>query len=173
LLPHKGIHDLIEGLPPGLGLDVIGPEVDEGYTQALRGLAAGRDVRFRGAVAEAELATALEEALCLVLPSAHASRYHEWTPVPELLGQVLLEAMAAGVPTVCTRVTALPEVVEDGVTGFVVGAGRPAELRSAIEKLANDEGLAARMGTAGRRVVEERFSWDAVARRCMDAYARR
>ena len=44
----------------------------------------------------------------------------DYTNVPELLGQTLLEGMAAGLPAIVTRVASLPEVVEAGVTGLVV-----------------------------------------------------
>ena len=171
LLPHKGVHDLIGALPRELGLDLIGPEVDPNYAVELRRLADGRDVRFRGAVTDGALAATLQAALCLVLPSCHESAHHTWTPVPELLGQVLLEAMAAGIPTVCTRVTALPEVVQHGVTGIIVAPGSRDELRDAMLRLASSPLLARELGAAGRRLAVSRFSWDAVARHCLDVYA--
>ena len=57
-----------------------------------------------------------------------ATLYGDETQVPELLGQTLLEGMACGTPAVCTDVASMPEVVEDGVTGFVVPPNDPRAL---------------------------------------------
>ena len=70
----------------------------------------------------------------------------------------LLEAMSAGLPIVATRVGGIPEVLEDGVSGILVGPARPEELAGAIRRLANDRPAAAAMGTAARRRWSERFS---------------
>jgi glycosyltransferase involved in cell wall biosynthesis len=90
--------------------------------------------------------------------------------VPELLGQTLLEGMACGAPTVCTDVASLPEVVDHGVTGFVVPANNPAALGERLRWLADHPAEAARLGAAGRRRVLERFTWPAVVQRCLAAY---
>jgi glycosyltransferase involved in cell wall biosynthesis len=96
--------------------------------------------------------------------------YGGQTRVPELLGQTLLEGMACGAPAVCTAVASLPEVVEDGVSGFVVPPNDPAALRAALVRLRDDPAAAAAMGRAARRRVLDRFTWPAVVRRCLDAY---
>ena len=86
------------------------------------------------------------------------------TSLYEGLGLVLLEAMAAGVAVAATRVGAIPEVVVDGETGLLVEAGKPAKLAAAFQKL-SDSAVRCRMGEAGRRRVNERFTlqemWDA------------
>lgn len=71
-------------------------------------------------------------------------------------GNAALEAMGAGVPVVATRMSALPEVVEDGVTGILVEPDDRA-LARAIETLLDDEALRRRMGAAGRARVCQRF----------------
>jgi glycosyltransferase involved in cell wall biosynthesis len=70
----------------------------------------------------------------------------------------LMEAAACGVPTVATAVGGVPELVEDGVTGFLVPPGDTAALAAALQKLMLDFSLAARMGTSARRRAEARFS---------------
>lgn len=75
-----------------------------------------------------------------VLPSAN-----------EGMGRVLVEAMAAGVPVVATRVGGIPSVVADGECGLLVEPGDVAGLAGAIGKLLADPSLARRMGAAGRR----------------------
>lgn len=69
----------------------------------------------------------------------------------------VLEAMAAGVPVVSTRVGAIPEMVEDGVTGILVDPGDEAALAGALGALLADEGRRRAMGDAARRRVYERF----------------
>jgi glycosyltransferase involved in cell wall biosynthesis len=68
-------------------------------------------------------------------------------------------------------VRVLPEVVADGETGFLVEPGDVDGLRRRLELLLGDDGLAAEMGAAARQAVLDRFTWEACARRCLDAYA--
>ncbi|KMQ52620.1 glycosyl transferase family 1 [Chitinispirillum alkaliphilum] len=70
---------------------------------------------------------------------------------------VILEAMAAGVPVVATRVGGNPELVEDGRTGFLVPHSDPAAMAEAILKLTADSGKASRMGKEGRKVAFTKF----------------
>lgn len=70
----------------------------------------------------------------------------------------LLEAMAAGLPVISTTVNGIPEAVEHGATGLLVSPDDAAGLARAIERLAADPTLRARMGSAGRRRCEERFT---------------
>ncbi|MBW3555303.1 MAG: glycosyltransferase family 4 protein [Actinobacteria bacterium] len=69
----------------------------------------------------------------------------------------VLEAMAAGVPVVSTRVGAIPEMVQDGVSGILVDAGDQAGLVAALRALLGDEDRRQAMGDAARRRVLERF----------------
>ena len=83
----------------------------------------------------------------LVLPSAN-----EGTPVS------VIEALAGGRPVVATRVGGVPDVVRDGVDGFLVEPGDIDALAERLGRLAADPALAARMGEAGRARVLERYS---------------
>lgn len=76
----------------------------------------------------------------------------------EGLSNVLLESMAAGVPVVATRVGGNPEVVQDGVTGFLVPPGNPEALAHAIRQVLENPELASRFGCAGKQRVMEQFS---------------
>jgi glycosyltransferase involved in cell wall biosynthesis len=69
----------------------------------------------------------------------------------------VLEAMAAGLPVVATRVGGLPELVVEGETGLLVPAGDPEELAAAIARLLDDPDLRERFGSAGRARVETHF----------------
>ncbi len=81
---------------------------------------------------------------------------------------VVLEAWAAGVPVVATRVGGLPELIDDGQTGLLVDFGDEGALAHALEGLIADRPGARRLGEAGRDRVESRFS----LRRMADAYHR-
>ncbi len=84
--------------------------------------------------------------------------YTEGLPV------VVLEAFAARVPVVATAVGGTPEVVEDGLSGYLVPAGDPEALARRVGDVLRDEALRETMGRRGRRRVEEAFTFAAQAR---------
>jgi len=75
----------------------------------------------------------------------------------------LLEAMAAGVPPVVTEVGGMPEVVQDGVTGFIVPASNVAALADRISFLVGNSPLTAKMGIAARDRIHDRFTVERMA----------
>ena len=82
----------------------------------------------------------------------------------EALPVSILEAMAAGLPVVATRVGGVPEIVVDGETGLLVSAADPPALAAALQRLVDDPELRARLGFAGRQRAEERFRLDSFLR---------
>jgi glycosyltransferase involved in cell wall biosynthesis len=170
LLPHKGVADLIAAQPATVALDIVGPLNTTGAVESLKTQAAGKPITFHHAVTDAALVDMYRRALCLVLPSVYRTPDGRRTDVPELLGQTLLEAMACATPVICTRVASMPEIVEDGVSGFIVEPGDNAALRSRLEWLAAHPTEASAMGAAGRERVLARFQWRDVVERCLDAY---
>jgi glycosyltransferase involved in cell wall biosynthesis len=90
----------------------------------------------------------------------HALNVFAMPSIWEGFGLVLLEAMAAGVPIVASRVATIPEVVVDGATGLLVPAGDEVALAEALARLANDPPAAQRMGEAGRQRLRRHFSID-------------
>lgn len=94
---------------------------------------------------------------------AHPSRW-------EGFGLVLLEAMADRLPIVATRVSAIPEIVEDGVTGLLVPVNDETALANALVRLLADATLAQRMGRAGRERLEREFSLARMARETEEIY---
>jgi glycosyltransferase involved in cell wall biosynthesis len=79
--------------------------------------------------------------------------------------------MACEAPVVASGVGGILEVVQDGVTGFLVPPARPDELAEKIRRVLDDPVLGRRMGQAGRKRVEDHFSWDSVAERTEHTYA--
>lgn len=170
LLPHKGVADLIAALPDSVALDIVGPLNTTGAVETLKAQAAGKAIAFHHGVSDAALVEKYRHALCLVLPSVYRTPDGQHTDVPELLGQTLLEAMACATPVICTRVASMPEIVEDGVSGFIVEPGDRVTLGSRLEWLAAHPAEASAMGAAGRERVLARFQWPDVVQRCLDAY---
>jgi glycosyltransferase involved in cell wall biosynthesis len=172
LMPHKGVDDLVEALPEGMNLELIGRPYDDRFLARLHQSAAGKRVLFRSDCDDAEIVRAYRRATCVVLPSVYRDCYGGETKVPELLGQTLIEGMSCGTPAICTDVASMPEVVRDGVTGFVTPPNDPASLRTKLAWLRDRPAEARAMGEAGRRRVLEFFDWNAIARRCLDIYGK-
>jgi len=90
----------------------------------------------------------------------------------EPLGIVNLEAMACGTAVVASRIGGIPEVVDDGVTGFLVPLDDRFEegIAARVNELLADPDLAARFGEAGRKRAVEQFAWSAIAERTAELY---
>lgn len=148
---RKGIEELIEAgeaLPSDVLVDVFGPlefDVDESAFSDL-----GR-VRYRGVVAPERVHETLLSYDALVLPSYHPG---------EGYAGAVLEAFAAGLPVVCTRWRALPEIV-DSSSGILVEPRDAGSLFRAMKKLVDDPNLYAelRAGVLRRRVVFSDELW--------------
>lgn len=84
-------------------------------------------------------------------------------------GMVLLEAMACGLPVLCTENTGGPDLIENGREGFIVPVRRPDRIREGLERLYRDEELRRSMGQAAR-VKAERHSWEAYGEEAFRAY---
>ena len=177
LTPHKGVDRLLEALDATSELRVVGsaghdPEPPErDYPDLLRRLAAHRRVEFLGVVDDADLPALYCAAQVLALPSVEVTCYGRRIRVAELLGLAAIEAMASGTPVVASRLGGLPEVVEHGVTGFLVEPGNVAELRWRLDEVLGDPGLTKRLGENARERFLEMFTWQACAERCLAAYS--
>ena len=76
----------------------------------------------------------------------------------ELFGYVNAEAMASGKPLVGTRVGGIPEIIDDGKSGFLVPRRDTQAMAARILDLLRDEDLRRRMGEAGRRIAIQKFN---------------
>jgi glycosyltransferase involved in cell wall biosynthesis len=115
-------------------------------------LALGPATVFLGRCGASRVRGLLGGAAALVVPSIY-----EGMPL------VILEAMEAGVPVVASRVSGIPEVVEEGVTGWLVPPEDPGALAAVLDRVLDDPDEARRRGEAGRRRVDERFRPDVAA----------
>ena len=90
----------------------------------------------------------------------------------EPLGLVILESMACKTPVVVTRKGGIPLAVKDGINGYFVRPRNSQEIAEKVNKLLSDEGRRAKMADNARRIVEEKFSWEAIAHRFILMYMR-
>jgi glycosyltransferase involved in cell wall biosynthesis len=88
----------------------------------------------------------------------------------EPLGSSMLAALAYGLPTVALARGAVPEVITDGETGWLVGGPDPPAFAAAVARLLNDPALAARLGAAARRTIERNFSADRMVDETLRVY---
>ena len=112
------------------------------------------------------------------IPYEEIPKYHNMLSIyvalsildSESFGVAILEAQACEKPVVVSKVGGLPEVAENGVTGFIVPPKNPDAAAKAIEKLILDETLRANMGKAGRKRVEKLYSWDKCVEQMIEIY---
>lgn len=154
---RKGVEVLFEALRSLVGARVLiaGDGEHRGALEAKAGelgLVASGAVSFLGRCGAPRVAGLLSGAAALVVPSTY-----EGMPL------VVLEAMAAGIPVVASRVSGIPEVVVDGETGWLVPAEDPAALAGALAEVLADCAEARRRGEAGRLRMAERYRPEAVA----------
>jgi glycosyltransferase involved in cell wall biosynthesis len=165
--PMKGIATLLEAFAklrterPELELLLVTRPTPGGRTEQLLDQLAIRDhVRFVHGISDAELVELMGTAEVACVPSLY-----EGFSLPTA------ELMATATPLVVSRTGAIPEVVgPDGLCADLVTPGDVGELVTAIADLLDDPERRARYGAAGRRRVEELFSWHAVAAATASAY---
>jgi glycosyltransferase involved in cell wall biosynthesis len=129
--------------------------------RAARAMGLGGAIRFAGYLDEPELRRAYEQMDALLLTSDR-----EGMPVS------LLEAAAMEVCVVAAEVGGVPELVRHGETGLLAPPGDAGALAEAVWRLRGDPALAQRLRSAGRRLVEERFSAERAARDVEGVYGR-
>lgn len=116
-------------------------------------------IHLVGRIPHNEISQWLSASDIFVLPS-----YDEGLP------NVILEAMACALPVVASRVGGIPEAVEDGQSGILVNKRDKNSLVKSIRYLLNNEELAMEMGRKGRRIIEQKFSWQRSAKEMINVY---
>lgn len=159
----KGAFDLVEavrGLPRSLQERIRITVAGNGELERLREAATSLDAQVAVLpwISETQRDELLRQADVYVLPS-----YFEGVPMS------ILEAMAAGVPVLSTRVGGIPEIVAHEHSGVLIEAGDIADLRRQIERLATDEPLRLKLGHAARQAAE-RFDVRRYGRELIDQY---
>jgi glycosyltransferase involved in cell wall biosynthesis len=157
---YKGMDTLITALPrllmlwPELQLVLAGSGDDRGWLEDLaekNGVI--RHVHFLSGLSYAELAACYGACEVFALPSRG-----------EGFGFVYLEAMACGKPVIGGAHGGAPEIIQDGVTGYLVPHGDSVQLATAFQALLADPAHAKEMGARGRRTVEQEYRFQAFAK---------
>lgn len=130
------------------------------YSQWVNEAQLGEQVTFAGWVKGKQKQELLQNARILLLPSRH-----------EGMPMSILEAMAYGEAVVSTRVGGIPEVVEEGGSGFLIEPDDEPSLYRTIQRLLDDRGLAERMGRRGREIVKEKFDLEQIHRQLYALYS--
>jgi glycosyltransferase involved in cell wall biosynthesis len=145
LSSEKGVAELVGAWSAGLGeLRIVG---DGPERAAIEGLARGRDVVIKGAVPPEEVPALLAGARALLVPSV----------CYETSSRVAIEAYAAGVPVIASRIGGLPEIVAEGETGVTVPPGDEDGWLGAVGLLSDDD-VSLRFGEAAHARWRSDFS---------------
>lgn len=162
---RKGTSDLLQALAsprlhdlPWQAVIAGNGDVDS-FRDEAAALGIADRVTFPGWVGPEDAQALLTSASVFVLPS-----YNEGLPV------AVLEAMAAAVPVVTTRVGAIPDLGIDGAAGFLIDPGAIEDLADRLAILISDPTLRCRFGDTGRRRVESDFTIESTARRLAALY---
>jgi len=163
LIRDKGVLDLARAfasLPSDTFLLVVGPDED-GLAARMRELAgsAASRMRFVGYTTQPETFLAASDVLCL--PS-----YREG------FGTVIIEAAAACVPAVASRIYGVTDALVDGETGLLFGPGDAVELARVLGRILVDDALRGRLGAAARRRAMQHFAQARMTRELAALYAR-
>lgn len=163
LVERKGVEHLVRALPRVLErrdaeLTVVGEgEWEPRIRRAAREAGVEDRVRLTGYLSREELSRAYRRCDIFVLPAVVDSKGDT-----EGLGVVLLEALRFGRPVVASNVGGIPDIVEDGRTGWLVPPGDPGALARTLLRVAREPEESRRVARRGRAVVEERFSWERI-----------
>jgi glycosyltransferase involved in cell wall biosynthesis len=166
---YKGLDDLLLALSavkkevPDVRLIVGGGgDLLEHYRNLSECLGLAENVEFLGRVPDDMLANYYNRCGIFVLPSVSMAQ--------EGFGMVLLEAMACGKPVICTDIVGVADEVKAEGAGLIVEPSNVDQLAGAICHLLQNGSFAQKMGEVGRRLVEERYGWEKVAKRVEEVY---
>jgi glycosyltransferase involved in cell wall biosynthesis len=166
---YKGLDNLMESLAlvkkeiPDVKLIVGGAgDLTDYYKNRAESAKLKDSIDFCGFIPDVKLVEYYNKAGVFVLPSVSSSQ--------EGFGMVLLEALACRTPVVTTSVTGVAKDVQENNAGLVVEPGDNTGLAGGIIKILKDSQLAARMGDNGRKLVENKYSWDTIGTRILNIY---
>jgi len=190
--PEKGVHVLLDAFElilrqyPDATLTIVGPEwiapreditdlclekdvvaslapfYKDSYLLQLKqrlSLEAAKRVTFAGLVAHSDVPTYCGNADIYVSPSLYES-----------FGVTIIEAMAAGLPVVATRVGAVPELISDGQSGLLVEAASSSAIADAVINLFTNARLRNSISCAGRETASKQFSWETICSALIQMY---
>jgi glycosyltransferase involved in cell wall biosynthesis len=150
---------------PDARLLLIGPMTNEGYGESLR-----RETAERGMARNVTLIPGLPADSDDLLDAFHAADVFVLPSIHEPFGIVILEAWAAGLPVVASRVGGVPAFVEDGQDGFLVDSGDLAGFVAAVNTCLDHPERAREMAEKGRQKARAQYSWESVTSKLEAVY---
>lgn len=168
ILPHKGIHLLIEAIPEGVPLWILGASGDDAYLTELRRGAKMKKVTFALDPSDEQIVDRLQRAALIVHPTPVDQRGE--AGANELLGLAPLEGMACGCVPILSDAASLPELIEEGVSGWLVPPSDPTALGRTIAGALLDLQRWSEVSLAAMTRVREHFTRQRTAARCLGAY---
>ena len=169
LYREKGFDVLLQALPrvvaesPDVRVTIAGTGPQEKHLRDLaQRLDLGQYVKFAGRVPFREMPTLFAHADIVVVPSVFM----------EPMGRTVLEAMAQGRAVIASAVGAIPELVDDGVSGWLVPPCNPEVLSEAMLTLLSDHRLRMSIGKKARQNIVDNFDDSRVVRRVVEVYQR-
>ncbi len=163
LVKKNGVADLIKAmnfLDKDIHLLIIGDGILKKELMTLKNkLGLVNRVHFLGNIGHDNLVQYLSASAVFCRPS-----------LSEGLGNVFLEAMAAGVPIVGTKVGGIPDFLKDGEIGLYCEVYDPEDIARKIERIMNDDTLRDKLIENGRRLVLEKYSWDLIANKMQNIF---
>jgi len=168
LVPKNGVDILIKAfaelkrqLPTSnLQLHIIGDGSERKNLERMAyGLELEADIKFFGSAPYSELPKYLAQTDVFARPSRS-----------EGMGNAFVEALAAGVPIIGTPVGGILDIIKDGETGLFARVDDPKDLAEKIKILLEDKALARKIVENGKKMVEERFSWNKISRNYADVF---
>ena len=173
LVDYKGYPTLLKAIAAlrgkgrDLSCEIVGDGPEEPLLRvAMRELGLDGHVRLAGPKTLSEVRDLLRSASLFVL-ACRRGRGGLMDGIPV----VLVEAMALGVPVVSTRISGIPELIEDGRTGLLAEPGDDRGLAEAIGRILDDSALASSLAAAARRKIEDEFDLERCAGEIFSLFA--
>lgn len=160
LVEKNGVDVLIRAVAeakkivPAIKCYIIGDGPERSALEKLtHELGLSRDIIFLGSIPYEEIPFYLRKADVFVRPSRS-----------EGMGNSFVEALSVGIPIIGTPMGGIPDIIKEGITGIFCRVDDYVDVAQKILMILNDASLVARMRENGRRLVEEKFLWDTIAR---------
>lgn len=160
ILPVKGVDVLVKAMQNiDAGLKIDAGLLDMNYLEKLKTFDIQKKAVYNFNANDNDLLLDYNKALVTVLPS-----------LSEIFPLVILESMACGTPVICSNVGGIPEIVQDGKNGFLVEPNNPLEINKSINYFLDNPEESKRMGRNAKDLICRKYTWDSVARRCLNVY---
>lgn len=166
----KGIYDILDAVPliiktrKDVKFVFAGAEDKPGELEIIRKRIIRNDIGnyvfFLGVLSKREIISTYENSDIFILPS-----YIEGMPL------TVLEAMAAGLPVISTPIGGIPEVIVDGVNGFLITPGDYVDLANKISELIENNDFCKMMGMNNQKKIKENYSWDITSKKISSVYS--